>query len=108
MQMKNYDSSTQIKENSKQINELTVIASRDEETLESSFDVMAGAKNTITHSVKNAEVIKDINNELVKSINVINELSIGNGKDINNIMNLSSSLYKMAESLNQKLNEFKT
>ena len=102
------DSSEQMSSNSKQIQELTGVASSVEHTIQEMSNVMSAAiglsDKTIQDYINTGKNIDDI----VKNIDGINVISTENARSVEEIAAAAEHLNKMTDALNAKLGEFRT
>ena len=102
------DSSEQMSSNSKQIQELTGVASSVEHTIQEMSNVMSAAiglsDKTIQDYINTGKNIDDI----VKNIDGINVISTENARSVEEIAAAAEHLNKMTDTLNAKLGEFRT
>lgn len=102
------DSSEQMSANSKQIQELTNVASDVEKTIKVMSEVMSGAiglsDKTIQDYINTGKSI----DEIVRNIDGINSISTENARSVEEIASAAEHLNKMTDTLNAKLGEFRT
>ncbi|EAT99502.1 methyl-accepting chemotaxis protein [Campylobacter curvus] len=102
------DSSEQMSANSKQIQELTNVASDVEKTIKVMSEVMSSAiglsDKTIQDYINTGKSI----DEIVSNIDGINSISTENARSVEEIASAAEHLNKMTDTLNAKLGEFRT
>ncbi|EJP75373.1 MULTISPECIES: methyl-accepting chemotaxis protein [Campylobacter] len=102
------DSSEQMSANSKQIQELTNVASDVEKTIKVMSEVMSSAiglsDKTIQDYINTGKSI----DEIVGNIDGINSISTENARSVEEIASAAEHLNKMTDTLNAKLGEFRT
>ncbi|WP_169784147.1 methyl-accepting chemotaxis protein [Campylobacter curvus] len=102
------DSSEQMSANSKQIQELTNVASDVEKTIKVMSEVMSSAiglsDKTIQDYINTGKSI----DEIVRNIDGINSISTENARSVEEIASAAEHLNKMTDTLNAKLGEFRT
>ena len=102
------DSSEQMSTNSKQIQELTNVASDVEKTIKVMSEVMSSAiglsDKTIQDYINTGKSI----DEIVRNIDGINSISTENARSVEEIASAAEHLNKMTDTLNAKLGEFRT
>ena len=102
------DSSEQMSVNSRQINELTGVATDAQNTIRDMSEIMRSAislsDKTIEDYIKTGRDIDDI----VKNIDGISQISSENARSVEEIAAAAEHLNKMTDTLNAKLSEFRT
>nr|WP_169763795.1 methyl-accepting chemotaxis protein [Campylobacter mucosalis] len=102
------ESSTQMNLNSKQIQELTTVASEVENTIKimsaSINDAIKLSDKTVEDYIQTGSSIEQI----VDGMNSINSISTENARSVEEIASAAEHLNKMTDALNAKLGEFRT
>jgi len=102
------DSSEQMSVNSRQINELTGVATDAQNTIRDMSEIMRSAislsDKTIEDYIKTGKDIDDI----VKSMEGISQISSQSTRSVEEIASAAEHLNKMTDTLNAKLGEFRT
>jgi methyl-accepting chemotaxis protein len=102
------DSSEQMTTNSKKVEELSNTAVSVESKINELSSIMSDAthmaETTVTNYVKTGDDIGNIINDISK----INGLSTQNARSVEEIASAAEHMNKMTETLNDKLDEFKT
>lgn len=102
------DSSEQMTINSKKVEKLSVTAVNVEEKINNLSTVMGNATNMADKTVSSYIQTGDDIGNVIENVSQINDLSTQNTKSVEEIANAAEHLSKMTESLNTKLESFKT
>ena len=102
------DSSEQMNHNSKEVQNLTVIAQEVEEKINTTVSIMENATKLNIKTVGDYVETGNKIETMVKKIEEINTLSSDNARSVEEIAGASEHLNSLTEKLNTILNKFKT
>ncbi len=102
------DSSEQMSQNAKNIQKLVHVSSGVEDTISTTADVMQTSMASVVSSAESSTKIAKDSEKIVLLIEKINDLTSSNARSVEEISSASDHLYKLAENLNAKLNQFKS
>jgi len=102
------DSSDQMNRNSKTIQQLSDVSMQVEERVSESVSMMEAATETTTQSVASTMSISDDTEKIIAEIESISNLSKSNTASVQEISDAAKNLSTLAQSLAQKLGEYKT
>ncbi len=102
-------SSEEMNANSKKIEELSQSASSVEEKINYMSEIVNNAATKTSDAIEKSysETQKDVD-EIVRQVSVINQISTKNARSTEEIASAAEHLNEMTETLNNKLNEFRT
>ena len=103
------EGSEEMSTNSKKVEQLSQSASSVEEKINDMTDILqkAATKTSETIEKSNTETQKDVD-EIADQVSLVNEISSKNARSMEEIASAAEHLNDMTETLNNKLNEFKT
>jgi len=101
------NTSKEMNENVKQIENLTSIAKNVESNVDETVSKVQYSVDNTKEIIEYFGYIKKSFDNIVKKINDINKLSDSNAKSTEELVLISENLSKMADSLSEKLNQFK-
>ena len=102
------DASTQMKGNTKNIEGLSSISQNVEQNINYTVDTM-DKTNALTHkSAQSSQQITKHVNDMLSQIEVLNNISQANNENMQELSNIADELHVETDSLNEKLNYFKT
>ncbi|WP_294967078.1 methyl-accepting chemotaxis protein [Sulfurimonas sp.] len=102
------DSSGQMTQNAKQIEELTTVASEVETKITQMSESMGHAVSMSDTTVSNYVATGDDIQGIIESVTNVNKLSSDNARSVEEIVSAAEHLNNMTETLNAKLSEFRT
>ena len=98
----------QMKNNVKNIAHLSDISQDVQNNINSSVDSIEKTTTLTQESVKNSHQILSYNSDVLEQIEILNTISKKNENGMVELSEIAMSLYKSAEELNSKLNNFRT
>jgi len=101
------DSSEQMGSNAKNIQRLSDVSSGVETTILGTTQVMEDSVTSVTTSAQNSRKISQDTDKIVEMVGNINTLTSQNARSVEEIAAAADHLSRLAENLNNKLNEFK-
>ncbi|ASC93964.1 methyl-accepting chemotaxis protein [Sulfurospirillum diekertiae] len=102
------DSSEQMGRNAKNIRRLSDVSTGVEETILGTSSVMQESVVSVTTSAANSIRIASDTDRIVSMVTNINSLTSENARSVEEIASAADHLSKLAENLNEKLNQFKS
>ena len=102
------DSSEQMNINAKNIEQLVHVSEKVESVVEASVSSMQLSKDNVTLNAENSSKIADDASKIVTSVSRINGLTSDNARSVEEIASAAEHLYKLTDSLNLKLQQFKS
>ncbi len=102
------DSSEKMGQNAKNIRRLADVSTGVEETIEGTTSVMEESVASVTTSAANSIRIASDTDRIVSMVTNINSLTSENARSVEEIASAADHLSKLAENLNDKLNQFKS
>jgi methyl-accepting chemotaxis protein len=102
------DSSEQMGRNAKNIERLSTVSSGVESTILGTTQVMDESVNAVTTSAKNSLKISQDTDKIVDMVTNINTLTSQNARSVEEIAAAADHLSRLAENLNNKLNQFQS
>ncbi|WP_333804892.1 methyl-accepting chemotaxis protein [Sulfurospirillum sp.] len=101
------DSSEQMGRNAKNIQRLSTVSSGVETTILGTTQVMQESVSAVTTSVENSKKISNDTDKIVDMVGNINTLTSQNARSVEEIAAAADHLSRLAENLNNKLNQFR-
>lgn len=101
------DSSEQMGRNAKNIQRLSDVSNGVETTILGTTHVMTASVTSVTTSAQNSRKISQDTDKIVDMVTNINALTSQNARSVEEIAAAADHLSRLAENLNNKLNEFK-
>ncbi|WP_067173459.1 methyl-accepting chemotaxis protein [Sulfurospirillum sp. UCH001] len=101
------DSSEQMGRNAKNIQRLSDVSNGVETTILGTTQVMTASVTSVTTSAQNSRKISQDTDKIVDMVSNINTLTSQNARSVEEIAAAADHLSRLAENLNNKLNEFK-
>ncbi|QIR75069.1 methyl-accepting chemotaxis protein [Sulfurospirillum diekertiae] len=102
------DSSEQMGRNAKNIRRLSDVSTGVEETILGTSSVMQESVVSVTTSAENSIRIASDTDRIISMVTNINSLTSENARSVEEIASAADHLSKLAENLNEKLNQFKS
>jgi methyl-accepting chemotaxis protein len=102
------DASTQMSSNSKDIEELSEVATEVEERIDSAVAIVRKTLDATDQTVKSFEKTQKDIEVIVSKVEEINSISSTNARNVEEIASASEHLNGLTEQLNTKLDQFKT
>jgi len=102
------DSSEQMGRNAKNIQRLSTVSSGVETTILGTTQVMQESVSAVTTSVENSKKISNDTDKIVDMVGNINTLTSQNARSVEEIAAAADHLSRLAENLNNKLNQFRS
>ncbi|AFL68785.1 methyl-accepting chemotaxis protein [Sulfurospirillum barnesii] len=102
------DSSEQMGRNAKNIERLSTVSSGVETTILGTTQVMEESVTAVTTSAQNSRKISQDTDKIVTMVSNINTLTSENARSVEEIAAAADHLSRLAENLNNKLNQFKS
>jgi len=102
------DSSEQMGRNAKNIQRLSTVSSGVETTILGTTQVMDESVNAVTISAQNSRKISQDTDKIVDMVTNINTLTSQNARSVEEIAAAADHLSRLAENLNNKLNQFQS
>ena len=102
------DSSEQMNKNAKNIQRLSSVSSTVEGTIVGTTSVMQETVKTVASNAQNSRKISEDTDKIVTMVSNINALTSENARSVEEIAAAADHLSKLAENLNNKLNQFKS
>ncbi len=102
------DSSEQMGRNAKNIQRLSTVSSGVETTILGTTQVMKESVDSVTTSAQNSQKISQDTDKIVSMVSNINTLTSQNARSVEEIAAAADHLSRLAENLNNKLNQFRS